>query len=59
MPTKFKFFPLIRIQISEQANILVDFVICVKVKKGKGGGRYLQIISQKKLKKQITEFLNG
>ena len=56
MPTKFKFFPLIRIQISEQANILVEFVICVKVKKGKGGGRYLQIISQKKLKKQITEF---
>ena len=41
VPTKFKFLPPIRIQISEQANILVDFVICVKVKKGKGGGRYL------------------
>lgn len=61
MPTKFKFLELIRIQISYQANSLVDSVMCVKTGRGKGKERCLQInyftesfSNQKKIK-----FLNG
>lgn len=38
VPRKVKFLSLIRVQISEEANSLVDSVMWAKVARGKGGG---------------------